>query len=90
MPWKEMEVREQRVEFVVRASRGVEPLSRLCVGATVPNPVSRHECRSGGEGSRSRWLGRCWARSIPPGWRPARTPSTPWPTNRFRCYWVSI
>ena len=31
MPWKRMQVREQRVEFVVRALRGSEPLSRLCV-----------------------------------------------------------
>lgn len=30
MAWKQMEVREHRVEFVVRAVGGREPLSRLC------------------------------------------------------------
>ena len=30
MPWKKMEIREQRVEFVVRGLRGTEPLSQLC------------------------------------------------------------
>ena len=30
MPWKKMEVREQRVEFVVQALRESEPMSRLC------------------------------------------------------------
>ena len=39
MPWKRMQVREQRVEFVVRALRGGEPLSRLCVEFGISRPT---------------------------------------------------
>ena len=39
MPWKRMEVREQRVEFVVRALRGTEPLSRLCSEFGISRPT---------------------------------------------------
>ena len=39
MPWKTMEVREQRVEFVVRALRGAEPLSQLCSEFGVSRPT---------------------------------------------------
>ena len=39
MPWKKMEVREQRVEFVVRALRGSEPLSRLCEQFGISRPT---------------------------------------------------
>jgi transposase len=39
MPWKKMEVREQRVEFVVRALCGSEPLSRLCQEFGVSRPT---------------------------------------------------
>jgi transposase InsO family protein len=38
MPWKQMEVREQRVEFVVRALAG-EPLSPLCREFGVSRPT---------------------------------------------------
>lgn len=38
MPWKQMEVREQRVEFVVRALGG-EPLSQLCREFGVSRPT---------------------------------------------------
>jgi transposase InsO family protein len=37
MAWKQMEVRQQRVEFVVRASRG-EPISQLCREFGVSRP----------------------------------------------------
>jgi len=46
MPWKRMEVREQRVEFVVRALRGTEPLSHLCSEFGVSRPTGY------------KWLGR--------------------------------
>ena len=39
MPWKRMEVREQRVEFAVRALRGTEPLSRLCREFGISRPT---------------------------------------------------
>jgi len=39
MPWKQMEVREQRVEFVVRALRGTEPLSQLCREFGISRPT---------------------------------------------------
>ena len=39
MPWKKMEVREQRVEFVVRALRGSEPMSRLCEEFGISRPT---------------------------------------------------
>lgn len=39
MPWKRMEVREQRVEFVVRALRGTEPLSQLCREFGISRPT---------------------------------------------------
>jgi transposase InsO family protein len=39
MPWKTMEVREQRVEFVVRALGGSEPLSQLCREFGVSRPT---------------------------------------------------
>jgi transposase-like protein len=39
MPWKKMEVREQRVEFVVRALRGAEPMSRLCGEFGISRPT---------------------------------------------------
>ena len=39
MPWKQMEVREQRVEFVVRARGGIEPLGRLCREFSVSRPT---------------------------------------------------
>jgi hypothetical protein len=39
MPWKKMEVREQRVEFVVRALRGTEPFSRLCCKFDISHPT---------------------------------------------------
>jgi transposase InsO family protein len=39
MPFKQMEVREQRVEFVVRALRGTEPLSLLCREFGISRPT---------------------------------------------------
>ena len=39
MPWKQMEVREQRVEFVVRALRNVEPLTQLCREFGISRPT---------------------------------------------------
>jgi len=39
MPWKQMEVREQRVEFVVRALRGREPLVQLCHEFGISRPT---------------------------------------------------
>ena len=39
MPWKRMEVREQRVEFIVRALRGTEPLSQLCREFGISRPA---------------------------------------------------
>jgi len=39
MPFKQMEVREQRVEFVVRALRGTEPLSWLCREFGISRPT---------------------------------------------------
>jgi len=39
MPWKQMEIREQRVEFVVRALCYAEPLSRLCREFGVSRPT---------------------------------------------------
>ncbi len=39
MPWKRMEVREQRVEFVVRALGGREPLSELCREFGISRPT---------------------------------------------------
>ena len=39
MPWSRMEVREQRVEFVVRALREAEPLSWLCRQFGVSRPT---------------------------------------------------
>jgi len=39
MPWKKMEVREQRVEFVVRALRRAESLSDLCREFCISRPT---------------------------------------------------
>jgi transposase-like protein len=39
MPWKRMEVREQRVEFVVRALRNAEPLTKLCREFGISRPT---------------------------------------------------
>lgn len=39
MPWKRMEVRQQRVEFAVRAWRGDEPLSHLCREFGISRPT---------------------------------------------------
>ncbi len=39
MPWKKMEIREQRVEFVVRGLRGTEPLSQLCHEFGISRPT---------------------------------------------------
>ena len=39
MPWKQMEVREQRVEFVVRALHGSEPFSQLCREFGISRPT---------------------------------------------------
>jgi hypothetical protein len=39
MPWKQMEVREQRVEFVVRALHGSEPFSKLCREFGISRPT---------------------------------------------------
>ena len=39
MPFKQMEVREQRVEFVVRALRRAEPLSDLCREFCISRPT---------------------------------------------------
>ena len=39
MPWKRMEVREQRVEFVVRGLGGREPLSELCREFGISRPT---------------------------------------------------
>lgn len=39
MPWKRMEVREQRVEFVVRALRSSQPLSQLCHEFGISRPT---------------------------------------------------
>jgi len=39
MPFKQMEIREQRVEFVVRALRGTEPFSRLCCEFDIARPT---------------------------------------------------
>src|ERR1017187_4055603 len=47
MPWKQMEVRAQRVEFVVRALLGTESHSQLCSEFGVSRPTGYL------------WLGRC-------------------------------
>src|SRR5215469_11139603 len=39
MPWKQMEVGKQRVEFVVRAQRGGEPLVQLCREFGISRPT---------------------------------------------------
>jgi transposase InsO family protein len=39
MPWKKMEVLEQRVEFVVQALGGQEPLSQLCRAFGISRPT---------------------------------------------------
>ena len=39
MAWKQMEVRQQRVEFVVRALRKVEPLAELCREFGISRPT---------------------------------------------------
>ncbi len=39
MPWRRMEVREQRVEFVVRALRNGEPLAELCREFGISRPT---------------------------------------------------
>jgi transposase InsO family protein len=39
MPWKTMDVREQRVSFVVAASRGEKPLSGLCQEFGISRPT---------------------------------------------------
>jgi transposase InsO family protein len=39
MPFKQMEIREQRVEFVVRALQGAEPLSQLCHEFGISRPA---------------------------------------------------
>jgi transposase InsO family protein len=39
MPFKQMEVREQRVEFVVRALHGSQPLSELCQEFGISRPT---------------------------------------------------
>jgi transposase InsO family protein len=39
MPFKQMEIREQRVEFVVRARRKAEPLSQLCREFGISRPT---------------------------------------------------
>src|SRR5512135_3000246 len=41
MPWKTMDVREQRVRFVVAASRGEQSFSRLCEEFGVSRPTGR-------------------------------------------------
>ena len=41
MPWKTMDVREQRVRFVVAASRGEPSFSRLCEEFGVSRPTGR-------------------------------------------------
>jgi transposase InsO family protein len=51
MPWKKMDVREQRVEFVVRSLRSGEPLSRLCQEFGISRPTGylwRKRYREGG------------------------------------------
>ena len=39
MAWRTMAVRDQRVEFVVRAQQGQEELSRLCVEFGISRPT---------------------------------------------------
>jgi len=39
MPWKTMDIREQRVSFVVAASRGEKPLSGLCQEFGISRPT---------------------------------------------------
>ena len=39
MPWKTMDVREQRVSFVVTASRGEKPFSALCQEFGISRPT---------------------------------------------------
>lgn len=39
MPWKTMEIQEQRVEFVVRAARTQMPLSQLCAEFGISRPT---------------------------------------------------
>ena len=38
MPWKTMEVREQRVQFVVAATRGEKSFSALCAEFGISRP----------------------------------------------------
>lgn len=70
MPWRAMEVREQRVEFVVRALRG-EPLSGLCREFGVSRPTGYKwlgRYRAGGVAAiaeRSRKPLHCPARTAP-------------------------
>jgi transposase InsO family protein len=60
MPWKTMELREQRVRFVVAASRREKPFSALCHEFGISRPTGYlwvrryHECGVGGIAERSR------------------------------------
>ena len=86
MPWKKMEVREQRVEFVVRALRGGEPLSRLCGEFGISRPTGycgwrvigraawrRLRSAAAGRMSRPRGPARSWRRRSWPCARSIRT-----------------
>src|SRR5579864_7226221 len=39
MPWRTVDVQEQRVRFVVEASRGEKPMSRLCAEYGISRPT---------------------------------------------------
>jgi transposase InsO family protein len=70
MPWKTMDVREQRVNFVVTASRGEKPLSALCQEFGISRPtgylwLSRYQ-QDG--------LAGIAEHSRRPRWSPERTP----------------
>ncbi len=60
MAWKTMEVREQRVRFVVAALRREQSLSSLCREFEISRPTGQlwlERYRAGGDGeSAKRWL----------------------------------
>ena len=71
MPWKQMEVREQRVEFVVRAQGSREPLGRLCQEFGISRPTGYRWLKRYREGG----VEAIAERSRRPHFSPTQTPA---------------
>ncbi len=71
MPWKTMDVREQRVQFVVAASRREKSLSALCEEFNVSRPTGRLWLQR----YREQGIGGIAERSRAPQHRPTQTPA---------------